>query len=593
MGESAGGKSGSAPRYLTTLLEVGTTTGLTDGQLLDRFLDRRDESAEAAFAALLERHGGMVRRVCREVLGNAHDADDAFQAVFLILAKNAGSIRRRGSAGPWLHGVALRVARCARSSAARRRRHERRRGEMIGSSGLDGGVGRPAPSANPVDPEVGRALHEEIGRLADKHRSPVVLCYLEGLTHEMAARQLGWPVGTVRSRLAWARERLRGRLTRRGFAPSLIPAGLASASKVPISSALTEATLRAAMRIGSGGPALAGIASAPVVTLVEEGLRAMFWTKLKLLAATTLAAGAITTGAGVAAYSYRQEQAVPREPAGDQDRAAAPAQDVQEEPIDSRMERLLKLWEGRSQKLKSLEVKFYRRDVDSRDVLGGEEHYQGTAKFESPNLAYIEFNLIKLDRNKKAVVDPETKRRATLSREQIKYTGNEVWLYKSDTKQIFVFPLNKEEQERVFNGGLFLFLFKMKADNARNRYEMTLLPDQAGSKVHQIKVKPKLAVDREDSGEALIELEKRYLLPTRILLISPDQKRSSEYFLSHHVANPSPPIDRKFFQGTEIKGWQDVRFPEANHPNNQAKGGLNAISKFLTRPGWWLEVTRP
>ncbi len=307
MGESTESQSRarSNPDYLTTLFETGTASGLTDGELLDRFVGRRGESAEAAFAALLQRHGGMVRRVCREILENAHDADDAFQAVFLILARSAGTIRHRGSVGPWLYGTALRVSRCARSSRARRRRHERRRGSM--DEAANG-----ASNAESFDPAVGRAIHEEIGRLAEKHRSPVVLCYLEGLTHEMAAHQLGWPVGTVRSRLAWARDKLKSRLERRGIAPSLIPAGLArvgelavtSTPKIPISSALTESTLRAAMEMASADPALAGTVSASVAALIEEGLKSMFWAKFKLLAATTLAAGAITAGAGIGAYSY-------------------------------------------------------------------------------------------------------------------------------------------------------------------------------------------------------------------------------------------------------------------------------------------------
>src|SRR3954470_18596540 len=107
---------------LRVLLETGTVAGLSDGELLERFASRRDE---AAFAALVERHGPMVHRVCREVLAGHHDAQDAFQATFLVLARQAGSIRRRASVASWLYGVALRVARCARSASARRRRHER------------------------------------------------------------------------------------------------------------------------------------------------------------------------------------------------------------------------------------------------------------------------------------------------------------------------------------------------------------------------------------------------------------------------------------------------------------------------------------
>src|SRR5439155_972518 len=114
---------------LRTLFDAGTVTGLTDGELLERFI-ARGEMAEPAFAALVDRHGPMVLRVCRQVLRDGHDAEDAFQATFLILARKAGSVRRRDALGPYLHGVALRVAACARSATVRRRLHERRWAEL-------------------------------------------------------------------------------------------------------------------------------------------------------------------------------------------------------------------------------------------------------------------------------------------------------------------------------------------------------------------------------------------------------------------------------------------------------------------------------
>ena len=186
----AGDRSGAVMEHLRTLFSVGTVGDLSDGHLLDLFVTRRDE---AAFAALIERHGPMVQRVCRQVLGDPHDAQDASQAVFLVLARRARSIRCRGSLASWLHGVALRTASKARTAAARRRVHERRAGEMRARAAY----GR-APGEDPSWPEV----HEELDRLPEKFREPIVLCHLEGLTREMAAQQLGWPVGTVQSRLA-------------------------------------------------------------------------------------------------------------------------------------------------------------------------------------------------------------------------------------------------------------------------------------------------------------------------------------------------------------------------------------------------------
>src|SRR5262249_31242399 len=147
--------------------------GWTDGQLLERFADRRDEAAaEAAFAALVARHGAMVLRVCQHVLGDEHAAQDASQATFLVLARRAGSIARRDSVGSWLHGVALRVAAKARVAAARRRAHERRGGAMAAERG--GAAGE----------EHWEELHAELGHLPERFRAPLVLCYLEGLTQE-------------------------------------------------------------------------------------------------------------------------------------------------------------------------------------------------------------------------------------------------------------------------------------------------------------------------------------------------------------------------------------------------------------------------
>jgi polysaccharide biosynthesis/export protein len=214
----------------------------------------------------------MVLHVCRAVLSDPHEAEDAFQATFLVLASRARSIRSGDSVGSWLHGVALRVASRARSSASRRRYHERRRAEMTRNR-IDGA--HECPSLNA---DLARVLQEEIGRLPEKFRAAVVLCYLEGLTHEMAAGQLGCPVGTVRSRLATARERLKRRLTRRGLAPataadsplSTLALGWESVpSGMNVPGALAQGTIRGAMHVGLGKGTLAGIVSAEAVALME------------------------------------------------------------------------------------------------------------------------------------------------------------------------------------------------------------------------------------------------------------------------------------------------------------------------------------
>ncbi len=289
-------------------MHSGTLTGLRDGELLARFAARRDAgdaAAELAFATLLARHGPMVMRVCRTALRNPDLVEDAFQATFLVLAVRARSIRRRESLAAWLHGVALRVSASARSRASRRQRHERRFAEMTTQT--------MEHESDPVlSDEASCMLHEEIGRLPKRFRSAVVLCYLEGQTHEMAALLSGCPVGTIKSRLATAREKLRQRLTRRGVAPAMIPAGLSNLGVAGLSEScvlssavqgsLAEATLRGALRVGSGKSALAGIVSAEAITLMHGAMKTMTIARVALSTTVVVVSGLAATGAGLAAY---------------------------------------------------------------------------------------------------------------------------------------------------------------------------------------------------------------------------------------------------------------------------------------------------
>ncbi len=284
---------------IRALFQVGTTGDLTDEQLLEQFGSGDREAAEIAFKALVMRHGPMVLRICRIILRDLHDAEDAFQATFLVLARRAGSIRKRGSAASWLHGVARRVASCARTAAARRRWHEQRAAAMARRSVDDAGWD-----------DLGAAIHEEIGRLSESCRAAVVLCDLEGLTEGQAARRLGWPIGTVRSRLMRGREHLRGRLTRRGLSLSAVmlgslPAPEAASAAVP--AALVNSTVQGALHIAAGGAVAAGTVPAVATTLTHEVLKAMFLTKLKLSAAALLAVGAASSLA-IVTVGFTQEK---------------------------------------------------------------------------------------------------------------------------------------------------------------------------------------------------------------------------------------------------------------------------------------------
>lgn len=278
-----------------TLSSDAVIRNSSDGQLLKLFSERRDRSAEASFATLMERHGPMVFRVCQQILGDSDDALDTFQATFLVLVQKADSVRKRDSVASWLHGVARRVALRAKADAARRREHERRRAVMAPESVRDTAEDRPE-------------IHDEIARLPEKYREPVVLCYLEGLSVEVAARRLRCPEGTVLSRLARARDRLRLGLTRRGLAlPAVfIAAGLAPRSVAALPAALLETTVQAAMRFAAGQ----GVASAAAVALARGTLRTMLMTKLKL-AASVMAVG-VAAGTAWSLHRLGNAPAVPQ-----------------------------------------------------------------------------------------------------------------------------------------------------------------------------------------------------------------------------------------------------------------------------------------
>jgi RNA polymerase sigma factor (sigma-70 family) len=271
-------------RHVRKLVRTPAADEPSDGALLDRFVRGRDE---AAFDALLARHGPLVLGTCRRLLPDEADAADAFQATFLVLVRRAGAVRRCASLGSWLYGVAYRVALMMRRSAARRRAHEGRAAMMS----------RTDFEAEPVADDLRPALDEELNRLPEKYRAALVACYLEGRTHAQAAEQLGWPLGSLAKRLARGLELLRLRLVRRGLA--LSAAGLAAilagqASAVP--PALASATLRAAA-LAAAGKALAGAVSVRVLTVVEGTMRELLLSRLKLLA--LLALGLCLAGAGV------------------------------------------------------------------------------------------------------------------------------------------------------------------------------------------------------------------------------------------------------------------------------------------------------
>jgi RNA polymerase sigma factor (sigma-70 family) len=272
-------------RQIDRLFQGGSGAGLPEWQLLERYLDRRDETA---FEAIVARHGPMVLGVCRRVLDDPHAAEDAFQATFLVLVRKARTLGARDAIGHWLYGVAHRVAVRARADAVRRRARER-----------DGAAAAaPVPAEEPGRSALAAVLDDELSKLPARYRAPIVLCYLEGLTHEAAADRLGWPVGTVKGRLSRARDLLRSRLTRRGVAPAAaaLTAALGRQASAEPSDALIAATIRAASRAGTAG-VTGGLVSTAAVRLTDGVLSTMFLTKLKVAAAAGVSLGGLLLGA--------------------------------------------------------------------------------------------------------------------------------------------------------------------------------------------------------------------------------------------------------------------------------------------------------
>jgi RNA polymerase sigma factor (sigma-70 family) len=287
---------GQLGNTLRQLLGTPAEETLTDGQLLECFLAQHDE---AAFSSLVHRHGPMVLGVCRRVLRDDHAADDAFQATFLVLVRKAGSIGKRESVGTWLYRVAFHLALRARSSASRRRDQERQVEDMANLPG------KAEPSWNDVRP----VIDEELNRLPEKYRAPVVLCYFEGKTNEEAARHLHWPMGTVQGRLARARELLRERLAGRGLALSAaaLSVGLGEATaSATVPAPLVRATFQAALGFMAGSAA--GSTSLPATLLAQGMLKTMFISKLKVAAVLIMIGAVVAMGIGVVTHRAQAEK---------------------------------------------------------------------------------------------------------------------------------------------------------------------------------------------------------------------------------------------------------------------------------------------
>jgi len=413
---------------LRKLLAAERDTKLADAHLLERFLANREE---AAFAALVKRHGSMVLGVCQSVLRHSQDAEDACQATFLVLANKAGSIRKKSSVASWLHGVAHRLARKLQASR---------------KPAPEGQPSQRAP-ANPMDElswrEVRQVVHEELERLPDKYRQPLILCYLEGNTQEEAARQLGWTAGTLKGMLTRGRDLLRSRLTRRGLglAAPLFAGALAPRTAGAV---LAIRTARAAVSLVSGKALGAGI-SAQAVAMAKGGINAMMMTKLKVGAAVVLAMGMLAAGAGLATYQAAEgDQAVVKQK--DEPKTAQVLQKKQPKPKEQNKPRL---------------------DLHGDPLPDGAVARIGTTRFLQGSGGYIF---------------------------PIAYTPDGKHLLSVDSGNAVVFwgAATGKEMRRIENRGNFIYTFVLSPDGKTlatvgEKYPNILLWDVAtGKEVHQI-----------------------------------------------------------------------------------------------------------
>lgn len=278
----------SAWASLETLWAAGTLGTLTDGELLDHFQHSPGSTGQEAFRVLVERHGAMVLGVCRALVGDPHEAEDAFQATFLVLVRRTDAIRQRETIAPWLYGVACRVARKARKRASRRRRREV-------------AIAIDPPARSDAGEEVAaesQALQEEIRRLPESLRAPLILCCLEGQSYDLASRRLGVKESTLRGRLHRARKLLETRLQRRGMLVPIV-ARLVSPERFAVPSVpltLVEATTHLAVRWSSLSGLLVATATGSAASLAKGVLNAMFLQSAKVCGlAVVLVGGTIGT----------------------------------------------------------------------------------------------------------------------------------------------------------------------------------------------------------------------------------------------------------------------------------------------------------
>jgi RNA polymerase sigma factor (sigma-70 family) len=403
---------------IQALFGPGTMAGFSDGQLLERFLSPGDSAGELAFEALVMRHGPMVMRVCRSILNDPDAAHDAFQAAFLVLARRGHAIRDRRSVASWLYGVAARVAMRCRSTAIGRHIRDRRAIAAAKTNAADQ-FNQETQSTLEFE-ETAHAVHTEVNRLPEKYRAPIVLCYLEGLTHDEAAARLSWPVGTVRSRLARARDTLRARLTRRGITSNTTLAPVSGRLANDTAQAMLQETIprelstsiaRAVSHLVTGGSSSTAAFSTHSLTLAQGVLKAMTLKKLLFFASAALPLFLISLGGGVliAQKLHAQDpKPITLRPA-DTSPAAQPNESPQQSAIDHLRQRVLEAAQAR---LDAVKAYYDEGRITIDRYLDANKQYQlaevTAARTDSERLAAMQRyvnRLVDIERREKSELD--------------------------------------------------------------------------------------------------------------------------------------------------------------------------------------------
>lgn len=316
-----------------TLFQIGTMSGLSDDQLIERFTDSPQGAGELAFSILVERHGAMVLGVCRRLLGDVHDAEDAFQATFMILARKAKTLRRPELVGSWLHGVARKAALKAKTKRDKLRRSE-------GSIPIDLNLVEEVDSVRRDDDlrDQFEILHREIASLPERYRIPIVLCDLEGLKHEEAARRIGCAVGTLSSRLSRGRTILKDRLIRKGVAhrsEAIAQATAPSIVKAHVSTLLMTNTVRAASALAATRSSSSVVLKASAAALTQEMFKAMLISKITIASVVLTSTLGIVGGVGAFA-AHRRAKQEPEKPSAVQSGEVKVEKQAQKAPIPIR-----------------------------------------------------------------------------------------------------------------------------------------------------------------------------------------------------------------------------------------------------------------